>query len=217
MGTRSKTFFLLLILIALIANVSILAIEPVSGKSNTAPTISIVFPTNETVFNASIEGIFFKVQYETNDTLSWVGYSIDDGRNVTITVNSTTEHDFDFGYSTLTLYANDTDGNWAIPQTVTYLANFYPDTTLKPTATSSPTVTSTSTPTTIATPTNSVPNIATPTQDTNANASTNTAVPEFSLLTIPILLGIMLATAGLLVYHKKHKQLSKGSLTSFSQ
>jgi len=30
-------------------------------------------------------------------------------------------------------------------------------------------------------------------------------VPEFSLLTIPLLLSIILGTAGLLVYHKKHK------------
>ncbi len=214
MRSWSKSFSLILILIALIANVSILAITPVLGKSNTAPTISILYPKNETVFNTSIEGVFFKVQYQTNNTLSWVGYSINGGRNVTITGNNTTEHNFDFDYNTLTLYANDTDGNWAIPQTVTYLANFYPDTTSKPTATSSPTITPTSTPTTITTPTNTVPNTATPTQETTANSSTTPTFPELQTWTIPLLLGIMLATAGLLVYHKKHKtQLSKESCT----
>ena len=39
------------------------------------------------------------------------------------------------------------------------------------------------------------------------NPTPTPTVPEFPLLTIPLLLGIMLATAGLLVYHKKHKTL----------
>jgi hypothetical protein len=178
MSRWSKSFSLILILIALIANVSILAIKPVSGKSNTAPTISIVYPTNETVFNVSIEGVYFKVQYETNDTLSWVGYSIDGGSNVTVTGNSTTEHDFDFGYNTLTLYANDTDGNWAIPQTVTYLANFYPDTTSAPSPTSTTTTQSTPSPT--------------------------PSVPEFPCLAIlPLLLSLF--SVALVIRHRKAK------------
>jgi hypothetical protein len=44
------------------------------------------------------------------------------------------------------------------------------------------------------------------------------SITEFPSLTILLLLTIMLATAGLLVYHKKiQTQLSKGSLTVFSQ
>jgi hypothetical protein len=44
---------------------------------------------------------------------------------------------------------------------------------------------------------------------TNKPYPTSTpTVPEFSLLTIPLLLSIILGTAGLLVYHKKHKHNS---------
>jgi hypothetical protein len=58
--------------------------------------------------------------------------------NVTVSENGTWVHDFGpNGYHTLTLYANDTSGNWATPQTVTYLVNFYPD--YPPTPSPSPT------------------------------------------------------------------------------
>jgi hypothetical protein len=40
---------------------------------------------------------------------------------------------------------------------------------------------------------------------TSPNPTPTPNVPEFSSLTILLLLSIMLATAGLLVYHKKHK------------
>jgi hypothetical protein len=101
------------------------------------PTVSILYPLNNSFFNVSIEGVNYKLIYETNSTLSWVGYSIGgngysiDGKgngNVTVSENSTWVHDFGSnGYHTLTLYANDTSGNWATPQTVTYLVNLYPD------------------------------------------------------------------------------------------
>ena len=118
--------------------------SPISTQANSVPTISIVYPTNETVFNVSINAVYFQLLYQTNDTLSWVGYSIDGGGNVTCTGNTTDNsaylkdgYEFDIGHPTLTLYANDTAGNWAIPQTVTYLVNVYPDSTSMP---SSPSV-----------------------------------------------------------------------------
>ena len=137
--------FIFALLISAIAGMTVASSQNgTNNQSNAVPTISIVYPTNETVFNVSIEGVFFEVQYETNDTLSWVGYNIDGGSNVTVTGNSTDNmrfidsgYQFDFGYNTLTLYANDTDGNWAIPQTVTYLVNFYPDSTPPPSSPSS--------------------------------------------------------------------------------
>jgi hypothetical protein len=42
----------------------------------------------------------------------------------------------------------------------------------------------------------------------NITANPSPTVPEFPSLTIPLLLGIILTTAGLLVYHKKHKHNS---------
>jgi hypothetical protein len=102
------------------------------------PTISLLSPLNDSLFNVSIEGVNYQLIYETNSTLSWVGYSINGANNVTATGNSTYVHDFDSsGYHTLTVYANDTSGNWATPQTVTYLVTFYPDYT--PTTSPSPT------------------------------------------------------------------------------
>jgi hypothetical protein len=93
------------------------------------PTVTILLPQNDSFFNVSLGGVGYQLTYETNSTLSWVGYSIDGSDNVTVTGNSTFVHEFvsSNGYHTLTVYANDTSGNWAIPQRVTYLVNFYPD------------------------------------------------------------------------------------------
>ena len=101
--------------------------------STSTPAISILYPTNGAVFNVSIVGVSYQIIYETNSTLSWVGYSLDGGSNVTVSGNSTyvgsngIERIENSGYNTLTLYANDTAGNWATPQTVTYLVEYYPD------------------------------------------------------------------------------------------
>jgi hypothetical protein len=152
MSCWSKSFLLIiLILFAIIPNENILLINPVSAQSNVAPTISIVYPTNNTFFNVSIEGVFFHLTYQTNSTLSWAGFSIDGGQNITATGNSTSavyneefrnEYMFEnSGYHTLTLYANDTTGNWATPQTVTYQVAYHPDITGYP-STPSPIVTS---------------------------------------------------------------------------
>ena len=138
--------FIFALLISIIAGMTAASASQngTNNQSNTAPTVSIVYPTDETVFNVSIEGVFFNVQYETNEPLSWAGFSIDGGSNVTATGNSTNYdewinagYQFDFGHNTLTLYANDTAGNWATPQTVTYLVDFYPDSTPPPSSPSS--------------------------------------------------------------------------------
>ncbi len=92
------------------------------------PEVSILSPSSDCFFNVSIEGVNYQFTYETNSSLSWVGYSINGANNVTVTENYTWVHDFgSSGYHTLTVYANDTSGIWATPQTVTYLVNFYPD------------------------------------------------------------------------------------------
>jgi len=44
-----------------------------------------------------------------------------------------------------------------------------------------------------------------PSPSPSPNPTLTPTVPEFPSLTIPLLLSIMLASAGLLVYHKKHK------------
>jgi hypothetical protein len=44
-----------------------------------------------------------------------------------------------------------------------------------------------------------------PSPSSSPNPTPTPSVPEFSSWTIPLLLSLILATAGLLVYHKKHK------------
>ena len=103
------------------------------------PTVSILYPLNASFFNVSIGGVSFPLTYETNSDLSWVGYSINGSNNVTLPGNGTYVLPISGynGYNNLTVYANDTIGNWATPQTIVYLVNVYPDYT--PTPSPSPT------------------------------------------------------------------------------
>jgi hypothetical protein len=128
MSRWSKSFPLILILIALISNFSIFTIKPVSAQSNAAPTISIVYPTNGTVVGASlgmVKMVNISWQYPANNTFSWVGCSLNGpewahsafpSENTTVTgkneINYSFVSDGDFAF---TLYANDTAGNWATP------------------------------------------------------------------------------------------------------
>ena len=104
----------------------------------------------------------FQLKYTTNNPpLSWIGYSIDGGQNKTaygewysiqqisydaegnpsVRIYGVFESD---GNHNLTLYANNTAGDWATPQTVTYFVNINADTTIPPT-TSNPTTTQSAT------------------------------------------------------------------------
>ena len=143
---KSKTLALILTVIVALSCLTLLTAKPAIAQNNTNPSVSILYPKNNTLFNVSIGGVFFQLLYQTNDSLSWVGYSINGGGNVTCTGNTTESNayykdEYQFqksGSNTLTLYANDTVGNWATPQTVTYLVNYYADTA--PISTSTPTV-----------------------------------------------------------------------------
>ena len=150
MDNKSKTFGLLLILIIVFSCLELLMVKPANAQNNASPSVSILYPTNSTFFNVSIGGVFFQLLYQTNDTLSWAGYSIDEGANVTCTGNTTDNSAYlndgyqlpNSGYNTLTLYANDTAGNWATPQNVTFRVAYYSDATYPPTTPSPfPTVT----------------------------------------------------------------------------
>lgn len=114
-----KGLVLAFIVVMAIANSSFLTIKPVIAQYNIS-SISIVYPTNGTMVNANMGMVYIQWQYPTNSTFSWVGYSLNGEGNVTVTG---TDHLFDVentGDYTFTLYANDTAGNWAPPQTVTY-------------------------------------------------------------------------------------------------
>jgi hypothetical protein len=119
MGKMGKGLVLALIVAMAIANSSFLTIKPVIAQYKT-PSISIVYPTNGTILNANMGTVDIQWQYPTNSSFSWVGYNLNGEGNVTVTG---TDNLFDIennGDYTFTLYANDTAGNWAPPQTVTY-------------------------------------------------------------------------------------------------
>ena len=182
MDKKSKTLALILTIIVALSFLTLLTAKPANAQSNTKPSVSILYPSESTVFNVSIDGVYFQLLYQTNDTISWAGYSINGGANVTCTGNVTDNsayikdgYQFDFGHPTLTLYANDTVGNWAIPQTITYTVYFYPDTY-------------------------STPSSATPTP--------TPSVPEFpSLVIVPLLLSVF--SVALILRYKKTAKLKK--------
>ncbi len=121
MGSKSKTFAVFLFLIMFFSPPSLLLVKPASAQNNTIPSVSIISPVNGSTFNFP-PPFNFQLVYETNSTLSWVGYSINGGGNITVSENNSTVWPLEGnnGLNTLTLYANDTFGNWASPQTVTY-------------------------------------------------------------------------------------------------
>lgn len=89
-------------------------------------TISILSPVNGSDFSSVRVGdtypdVSFHLIYQASQVPSWVGYSIDGGGNVTVSQTDTLVKVPATDYNhTLTLYANDTLGNWATPQTANY-------------------------------------------------------------------------------------------------
>lgn len=141
-----------------------MTLKLVDAQSTPVPEITILYPANGTFFNVSMGVDSFQLKYTTNNPpLSWIGYSIDGGQNRTaygewyniqqisydaegnpsVRVSGVFESD---GNHNLTLYANNTAGDWATPQTVTYLVNINADTVLPPT-TSTPVQSSSLSPT----------------------------------------------------------------------
>ncbi len=168
MGRISKTFTLLLTLTIMMSSLTFMTVKLVDAQSTPVTEITILYPANGTFFNVSMGVDSFQLKYTTNNPpLSWIGYSIDGGQNKTaygewfnvdqilydaegnpsVRVSGVFESD---GNHSLTLYANNTAGDWAIPQIVTYLVNINSDTAFQPTTSTpvqSPSLSPTSTPT----------------------------------------------------------------------
>ena len=87
-----------------------------------APIIALLSPENTSYTAIYDPYVTLPLEFQTNNSLSWVGYSLDGGNNITV-VNGTAI-DISAESKSLTLYANDTAGNWASPQTVYYKIAF---------------------------------------------------------------------------------------------
>jgi hypothetical protein len=87
------------------------------------PSISILSPANTSYAAIYDPYITVPLSFETNASLSWVGYSLDGSSNITVSQNGTLI-EIPHESRSLTLYANDTAGNWATPQTVYYSIAF---------------------------------------------------------------------------------------------
>ena len=80
----------------------------------TPPKISVLSPVNQ-VFNGSSIPLFFTVDKQ----VSWMGYSLDGENNVTVAGNSTIT-ELTNGLHNITVYAEDTFGNEAASETITF-------------------------------------------------------------------------------------------------
>jgi len=209
MGKIGKTFALILTVLIIMSYLTLLTIKPANAQSTPAPEISILYPTNGTFFNISIGVASFQLKYTTNNTLSWIGYSIDGSQNKTaygewydleqrfydaegnpsVWVYDVFEND---GNHNLTLYANNTAGDWATPQTVTYLVNINAESTFPPT---------TSNPTTIQSA-SLHPTSTSTLSPTDRNAPH--LDPIYYLIPLSIIVGIVILS--LLLYRKHQKK-----------
>jgi nitroreductase len=91
-----------------------LCVMPVGFPSTNeaAPAISIVLPENETYSTNDVA-----LTFSVGEPYSWIGYSLDDRANVTISGNTTLSGVPD-GFHHVLVYANDTAGNMGVSSTV---------------------------------------------------------------------------------------------------
>ncbi|MFQ6063910.1 MAG: cohesin domain-containing protein, partial [Candidatus Bathyarchaeia archaeon] len=78
----------------------------------TPPTISILSPENKTYLVSDVS-----LTFTVNESTSWIGYSLDNQNNITISGNTTLVNLSDEKY-TIKVYANDTAGNMGASEMV---------------------------------------------------------------------------------------------------
>jgi hypothetical protein len=78
------------------------------GYGTIPPNLSILSPENQTLNQSSVAIVFI-----VDRALSWAGYSLDNQGNVTLSGNQTIEG-LKNGSHTITIYANDTYGNFVV-------------------------------------------------------------------------------------------------------
>lgn len=137
------------------------------------PTLTILSPENIIYASSSVP-----LTFTIDEPTSWIGYSLDNQQNVTITGNTTLNGLIDGSHNVI-VYANDTSGNMGESNNV-YFAVLIPTTTTTSTSTTTTTTsTSTSTTTSISTTSTSISTTSTTTSTTTTTRpSTTTTVPK---------------------------------------
>ncbi len=81
-------------------------------------TISVLSPSNQSYTADTNSHVHIPLTIVSDVSLSWIGYSLDGESN--ITASNGTLIEIPVGSQTLSIYVNDTAGNWAVPQTIYY-------------------------------------------------------------------------------------------------
>jgi hypothetical protein len=104
-----------------------------AARPTTPPSITIINPKNQTYYSImnwqSIS--YLRLEYKSDDTRLSVGYRLDDESNI-IPITNGTKLNLTLQSRKLTLYANDSFGNSASPQTVYYEILPYVEPTHRP-------------------------------------------------------------------------------------
>jgi hypothetical protein len=104
-----------------------------ADRPTTPPSITLLIPENKTYYSImnwqSIS--YLRLEYKADDTRLSVGYRLDDGINI-IPITNGTKLNLTLQSRKLTLYANDSYGNSASPQTVYYEILPYVEPTHRP-------------------------------------------------------------------------------------
>jgi hypothetical protein len=92
---------------------------PFSVYNTPPPSIVILAPLNVSYEVANLTRYSLPLDFSVGKTVSWIGYSLDNQENVTLTGNLTLTG-LTYGNHTLTLFANDTLGNIGSSQTINF-------------------------------------------------------------------------------------------------
>lgn len=130
--------FSLLFLFFLVLALSISSSLAVQCTDVDPPIITIITPINNTIYDATVWYCAldaFKLTFTVNEPVSWMGYSLDNEANVTITGNTTVDTVV-FSHQVI-VYANDTTGNMGRSSPVYFSIKPNPPTSTTTTANSS--------------------------------------------------------------------------------
>jgi hypothetical protein len=95
--------------------IKIIGTNAIQPLDKTSPTVNLSSPQSTTYVTESCI-----LTFTVNEEISWMGYSLDEQSNVTLTENTVNITGLTDGSHTLVVYANDTAGNMGVSETITF-------------------------------------------------------------------------------------------------